>query len=146
MLPSLFWRVAFWDALLVFLWLLLFALAVLVVLTSQMGIQWAPAAPMITAAFVWVSASRFLALRTGSRYWVAYLLFAQVPATMTLLSWRGVGAPHQLVEDALAGSAAALLLYAAIYWIRPRRHPRGEHIRELMEARMQRGEPQTSKL
>jgi hypothetical protein len=151
---TLIYTAAFWDSLLVLLWILLIGLVALFAFLSAVVPQHSSlsylAAPVLSACFVLISVSRFLALRMTYPRWLICLATGQVGASIALL-WLGVTRPAHshwalnLVENVLAGSAAAFLLYVFVYLLsRIRRPTPSSHVIEVLKKRAMREQQQRS--
>lgn len=124
---------AFWDTLLQLTWALI-AMIVVIALMSfylpfQAALPFSPEAlvPFVSCSFVAFSVARLLATRPliGHR-WPLYMLFGQLMASWWLYV-RGVTTPNwntHIVQHWLAGTPAALLLWAARFVFQSKCKPR----------------------
>jgi hypothetical protein len=154
MLPALLSTAAFWDALIVLIWLVMLGLVLLFALAAatlppQMAIS-GLVSPILSAAFVLISVARFLALRVKYPRWIIYLATGQLGATLTLLG-MGTSRPNMalnVVEHVLAGCAGAVALHVFFSFLpaRPLRTSQATYIKELMKRQQQHEQQQPSKL
>ena len=142
MFPALFRQLAFWDALLLLVWLAFAALIGCFALAAALTPQFAwseVVVPLLSCAFVTLSAGRLIALHQRRAWdWLFYLGAGQLGASVALYQLAS-GAKSRmltLVEHALAGSAGAIALFVLLYLIkRPPRPSQHAYIKELLRKR-----------